>query len=112
MTSTAKGRKAEQAVADYLRTKQFRIISKNWRTPTCEIDLIAAKYNVIFFIEVKFRSNARQGDGFAYITDSKLRRMKYGARLWSVKNNWPGERVISCASVSGPDFDVEFIEQI
>lgn len=106
-----KGRRAESAVAAYLRTRGYLIICSNWRTRTCEIDLVAYKDKVISFIEVKFRSSTNQGIGFDYITAAKKKQMAYAAELWVAKNNWRGQYLLGGASVSG-EGEIEFIESI
>ncbi len=41
MTTTETGRRAETAAAVYLATHGFAILARNWRTRSCEIDLVA-----------------------------------------------------------------------
>lgn len=112
MSTTKIGNKAEKMAAEYLVGRGYQIISTNWRTKTCEIDIIAYKNKIIFFVEVKYRSSLLQGDGFAYINRTKLRRMEYAARLWVARHNWKGNYCLSAASVYGPDFKVKYFENI
>lgn len=112
MQTTTIGLLAEDAVVEFLQNKDYDIIAKNWKTKTCEIDIIAYKNQTIHFVEVKYRKGERQGAGFDYINTRKLRRMEYAAQLWICKNNWYGEYVLSGASVSGIDYAVEFVKQI
>jgi ribonuclease HII len=111
-TTVGMGNRAEGAVADFLINLGFQILDRNWKTRTCEIDIIAHKAATVYFVEVKYRSSLRQGDGMAYITSVKLHRMKYAANLWVAKNNWRGEYTLSAASVTGSKLAVEFMEQI
>ncbi len=106
------GRSAEAKVAAYLETCGFKIVERNWKTTRCEIDIVANKASCMYFVEVKYRSNEFQGDGFDYITMAKLRQMQFAADIWVQQHNWQGEYVLSGAAVSGPDFEIEFIEQI
>ena len=106
------GRFAEEKTAEYLISEGFEIVDNNWKTPKCEVDIIAKKDNCIYFVEVKYRSNSEQGDGFEYITKSKLRQMAYCAETWVAQNKWQGEYCLSGSSVGGIDFEIEFIEQI
>lgn len=48
----------EQAAADYLERKGFRIIWRDWRDGHRDIDLVAIDADNLVFIEVKTRRNA------------------------------------------------------
>lgn len=112
MKHNENGARAEAEVVYYLRERKFKIIDRNFKTRQCEIDIIAQKNSCIYFVEVKYRTTFSQGDGFEYITPTKLKQMAFAAELWTVQNTWRGEYVLSGASVSGANFDIEFIEQI
>ncbi len=106
------GKNAEEATSEYLRRNGFTILDQNWKTRQCEIDIIARKESCIYFVEVKYRTSASQGDGFEYVTASKQRQMAFAAQYWVTVNNWEDEYVLSAASVSGENYEVEFIEEI
>lgn len=53
-TSTySKGKAGEDKAAQYLCSKGFEIICRNWRTQRGEIDIIALDKDVLVFVEVK-----------------------------------------------------------
>lgn len=106
------GNAAEQAVADYLQRHGYKILDRNWKTKQCEIDIIARKGSCIHFVEVKYRSSSGYGSGFDYITNSKQKQMSFAANYWVAKTKWEGEYVLSGAEVSGPNFDVTFLEEL
>lgn len=111
MSTTDTGRRAEQAVADYLKKQGYKVLQQNWRTRWCEIDIVAQKGGAVYFVEVKFRKTDLQGDGLDYITPKKLQQMAFAAELWVSNNNWPGEYNLAAASVSGTGFKVaNFVE--
>ncbi|VAY86377.1 Predicted endonuclease distantly related to archaeal Holliday junction resolvase [hydrothermal vent metagenome] len=67
--SFAKGLIAEEKAANYLINKNFRVIDRNFYTKFGEIDIIAIKDNILYFVEVK------SGDTFEpiyNITQAKL----------------------------------------
>jgi Holliday junction resolvase-like predicted endonuclease len=99
MKTTYIGKEAEIKVAKYLKNIGFKVLGHNWRTRLCEIDLIAQKDNVIYFIEVKFRGNSEQGEGLEYITPKKLKQIHFAAEIWVQQNNWDGDYQILAASV-------------
>lgn len=111
MTTTKTGQSAETVVANYLTSQGFSVISQNWKTKVCEIDVIARKYEVVYFIEVKYRASAGQGDGLEHITPQKLNRIKFAVRVWCHSNNWGGDCRILGAEVSGLNYeDIELVE--
>ena len=110
MQTTAIGNRGEQTATEQLVRDGYRILSRNWKTKFCEIDIIAIKDNVVYFVEVKFRRTNRQGDGFDYITPQKLRHMYRAAELWVVMHGWHGEYALLAASVSGANDSIEILE--
>jgi putative endonuclease len=113
MITTKTGQQAEGVVAEYLQSRKFKIIARNWRRMRCEIDIIAQNEDIVHFVEVKFRSSDNQGDGLAYITPKKLHQMHYAAEVWCSENEWDGDYRLNAASVSfdGTGYQVEnFIE--
>ena len=101
MKTTSIGRAAEAAVAQYLKGQGFAIIAQNWRSRWCEIDIIAQKAKVVYFVEVKYRSSLSHGGGFEYIVPGKIRRMRFAAEFWTVQNCWEGECRLYAAEVNG-----------
>lgn len=111
MSMTEIRRKAEAAASAYLEMRGFEILERNFRRPSCEIDIVARKDKIIHFVEVKYRRNENQGSGFDVITSAKLRQMARGARIWIDESKWPGEYILSAVELSGSDFVVMgFIE--
>lgn len=74
------GRRAENAAALWLRLKGYSILARRVRTPACEIDLIAARKNMLVFVEVK--SRATQDKALESVTPDLRRRIEQAARLW------------------------------
>ena len=109
-TNHATGHKAEKGAASYLQTIGYRIIELNWKTKYCEIDIVAEKNKTVYFVEVKYRKSAAQGDGFDYITPKKLKAMKFAAQMWLANHSWEGE--CSLAAVSASPYDYEITEVI
>lgn len=95
MNTTSTGKQAENVAAKYLKSQGYEIIERNWRTRWCEIDIIAQKDGVIYFVEVKFRKHAYQGGGLDYITTKKLKQMQFAAEFWVQANNWQNNYELS-----------------
>ena len=109
MVTTSIGRQAESRVADHLKTRGFEIIDRNWRTKVCEIDIVARKNDVIYFVEVKYRSAKAQGDGLEYIGPKKLNRLIFAGTIWTQKHGWDGDYRLMAASVDDSS-RVELVE--
>lgn len=102
MNTTRIGRTAEDKVAQKLETLGCEIVSQNWRTRYCEIDIVAKKGHTIVFVEVKYRSTINDHTiALQSIDHHKLRKMKYAAELWAVRNSWNGQLVLAGAVVNG-----------
>lgn len=110
MSTTTAGSNAEARVADILESKGFHVIARNWRTKYAEIDIVAEKEEVIYFVEVKYRSNSRTGDGFDYITNAKLKHMVRAAEAWVLINDWNGPYELLAASVQSESATIKLSE--
>jgi uncharacterized protein (TIGR00252 family) len=111
MKTTEQGLAAEQAVADLMSQQGFELIDKNYKTKVCEIDLIMQQNKIVYFIEVKYRSNLSQGDGFEYVTDQKLMKMTFGAKVWCRQFMWEGDYRLMAAAVTGSsNEDIQIVE--
>jgi len=100
ITTKTIGNKGEMAVADWLKSKGFAIEARNWNTRYCEIDIIARKDNVRYFVEVKFRSSQQQGGGVGAITRQKLKKMQFAAEIYGVNYQFLGSAKLAVATVN------------
>lgn len=80
------GDNAETEAANYLVRRGHEIIGRNWKTKYCEIDIVSRRSGTIYFTEVKYRKNAKHGNGLDYITPKKLNQMKFAARFYAHVN--------------------------
>jgi putative endonuclease len=70
------GDEGERAAARHLRRRGLRVITRNYRTPRGEIDLIARDGDTLVFVEVKTR---RAGHPAEAVTPEKQRRLSLAA---------------------------------
>lgn len=56
------GAEYEQKAAEYLKSLGWRILERNFRCRTGEIDLIALEGAVLVFVEVKYRRSSAYGN--------------------------------------------------
>ena len=105
MITTTQGQAAEIAVAEQLNSQGYKILGRNWKTKICEIDIVAQKDKIVYFVEVKYRADAQQGSGLEHITPKKLNQIKFAVRVWCQNYNWNGDCRILGAEVSGLNFE-------
>ena len=103
---------AENAVAEELIRRGYKVIELNWKTKFAEIDVVAEKDKTLCFVEVKYRKTLTAGDGFDYITPTKLHHMQRAAEAYVLSRDWSGEYILMGASVTGDvgHLQIEIIE--
>ena len=80
---TAHERQAER----FLKGKGYRILTRNYRCRSGEIDLIAMDGNTLCFVEVKTRSNLSVGLPRDYVTAAKRERIRKTALFYLSEKN-------------------------
>jgi len=112
-SSTETGRKAERAAVVYLEMRGYEILEQNWRRPRCEIDIVAKKDGIIYFVEVKYRRDNQQGGGLEAITKTKVKQMNYAAESWVEESKWQGQYQLAAVEIAGKGFSVmSFIDNV
>lgn len=67
------GNKGEDAAAEFLAGKGYKIKARNWRFGKLEVDIIAEHESMIIFAEVKSRSGTYFEQPFQAVTMKKQR---------------------------------------
>lgn len=80
------GRFGEQAAADYLKKKKYKIVGLNYACRFGEIDIIAEDRQYIVFVEVKLRKDGSFAEAREFVTVAKQERIKKTALLWLSQN--------------------------
>jgi len=78
----ALGQQGEQLAADLLTASGLKIMDRNWRCRTGEIDIVAAEGPVLVICEVKTRSGSRFGTPLEAISRTKAARLRRLAISW------------------------------
>lgn len=77
------GKVGEQFVADYLKSKGYIIIKRNWRDSRYgEIDIVAENHENIVFVEVKTRQSNALVSGIEAVDTKKQRRIKNASYMF------------------------------
>ncbi len=69
------GREGEDRAAQYLSRRGYRILERNYRTKSGEIDLIALHEGAVVFVEVKTRTSGAFGAPELAVNSRKQRSM-------------------------------------
>lgn len=67
------GNLGESRAAEYFIERGYLIHKQNWRYKNLEVDIIAEKFQVLHFIEVKTRTSSAFGFPEDNVTEKKLR---------------------------------------
>mgnify|MGYP000085479978 CR=1 FL=1 len=73
------GDKGEELAVKFLKKKGYKIIKRNYRTPTGEIDIIAKDGDKLVFVEVKTRTDSLFGHPVEAVDYRKQRKIKTAA---------------------------------
>ena len=77
---------AEECAAEHLRGLGHDILARNWKTKFCEIDIVSLYGQTLYFSEVKYRKNAKSGDGLTAITAKKQQQMRFAAEYYAASH--------------------------
>lgn len=72
MITRAVGIQGEQVAVDYFCESGYRILERNFKSFSGEIDIIAIKNELIVFFEVKSRNYSSYGSGLECVTPEKI----------------------------------------
>lgn len=89
MSRFESGLKGEELAENYLKQKGYTLLEKRFRSRHGEVDLIAKRGNLLYFIEVKYRPNGRLGSGIEAITLQKQRRLLDAVHAYLAKKPRP-----------------------
>lgn len=83
-----KGKLGEKKALSYLRKNNFKILEKNYRTKIGEIDIIALKNKIVYFIEVKARTDIRKGLPYEAVNYRKIKHIKNTAYYFLLNSKY------------------------
>ena len=66
------GKFGEQEAVQFLTTKGYTILERNWFFQKAEVDIIAKKQNVLAVVEVKTRSSLYYGNPQDFVNSKKI----------------------------------------
>ena len=112
----ASGRKAEDAVADYLVASGYELLARNLRLGPLELDLVARRGPLVAVVEVRTRGATALQGPFESVNERKRARLRKAvARLWREQLEAMPEvqRVrmdVAAVTFEGDQTTVEYVE--
>ena len=93
------GSKGENLAAEFLKTKGFEIVARNYRFQKAEIDLIVRRDNWLIFVEVKTRSSSSFGEPEDFVDEYKVGHIFRAAEEYIFSTDWHGHIRFDIVSV-------------
>ncbi len=87
------GRQGEDRAAEYLSSRGYLILDRNYRFLRAEVDIVAATEREIVFVEVKTRNSTSFGDPEEHVDDKKKRQLFKVAEAWLHERRMEGSPV-------------------
>ena len=87
-THNITGHSGEILAAHWIEKQGYKIVDRNWTAGHLEIDLIASKGNILFFIEVKTARTIRFGYPEQKITRTKWLNIKRASIAYLKSHPW------------------------
>jgi len=103
---------AESTAADWLVSRGWRIVERNWRMPCGEVDIIAEAGDTVAFVEVKLAASGSATMPLEKLDRTKRRKIASSAALWLASSGFEGFSRFDVAVVRGVPgaFSVEYYE--
>jgi putative endonuclease len=80
--AASRGRLGEEAAAQFLRERGWKIVARNWRHGRDELDLVAWEGEVLVFIETRTRVAQALVRGYHSVTGRKKRALARAAKAY------------------------------
>jgi putative endonuclease len=81
------GERGEALAARYLEDQGLVVLSRNWRCPEGELDLVLTDGDILIVCEVKTRTSDKYGTPAEAVLDTQAGRIRRGARRWRVHHH-------------------------
>jgi putative endonuclease len=84
------GKAGENAAADYLKRRGYKILARNKTVVGVEFDIIAFKDETVCFVEVKTRASDQSGLPEEFVDEWKIQRLIRGAKVYYEQKRFAG----------------------
>ena len=108
ITTKQLGDRGEQVVVDYLESSGHEIVARNYKTKLFEVDIISRKNEILYFTEVKYRSDYDFGEALDFIDKKKQQKMHLAAEgFLATHPDYADFRPILAVAAVDKDFKLE-----
>lgn len=108
ITTRQLGDRGEQVVVDYLEASGHEIVARNYKTKLFEVDIISRKNEMLYFTEVKYRSDYDFGEALDFIDKKKQQKMRLAvAGFLATHPEYADLTPILAVAAVGKDFKLE-----
>ncbi|WP_028979781.1 YraN family protein [Sporocytophaga myxococcoides] len=97
------GKNGEDIAGNFLETKGYSVLFRNYRYKKLEIDIIVRKENLLVFVEVKKRKNSKFGFPEAAVSDRKASLVMTAAENFIFENDWKGPIRFDIVAITGQE---------
>lgn len=98
----------EKLAINFLESKGYSILEKNWRFKHEEIDLITKQGAELVIVEVKTRTEVNFDQVRELISESKIRHLIEAAEAYIMKTQFEGDCRFDVILISNPYSDPKF----
>ena len=107
-TTKQLGDRGEQVLVDYLEASSHEIVARNYKTKLFEVDIISRKNEMLYFTEVKYRSDHDFGEALDFIDKKKQQKMRLAVEGFMTANPEYADFIPTLAVAAvGKDFKLE-----
>jgi len=106
------GKKGEQLAVDFLLSKGYDILERNYRFDKAEVDIIAQQNDILAIIEVKTRSTADFGNPQDFVKPKQIQRLVKAVDEYVNLNDLDVEVRFDIVAIikEGKQFNMEHLE--
>jgi len=106
------GKKGEQLAVDYLISKGYAIIQRNYRFQKAEVDIIAKLKDTLAIVEVKTRSTVDFGNPQDFVKPKQIQRLVKAVDEYVTVNKLEVEVRFDIIAIvkQGKGFNIEHLE--
>lgn len=108
ITSKQLGDHGEQVAVDFLVAAEHEIVARNYKTKLFEVDIISQKNEMLYFTEVKYRSDHDFGEALDFIDKKKQQKMHLAVEgFMATHPEYADFTPILAVAAVGKDFKLE-----